>query len=114
MTCDCDVNFHKVTALTAGETSVNMTVTNSTNISSLDDFQLVLCVNPASVVTGAPLPYTVTVNGTAYNLYNKYALPIYTNRLKTRKVYNGAFVTNGNTSYVILWDTPGCARYAKP
>lgn len=54
---------HKVTSLTATENTVNMTVTNSTNVSSLDKFELVLCVNPSTVVTGSPLPFTITING---------------------------------------------------
>jgi hypothetical protein len=111
--CECSPSFHKVTTLTAGTNSVEMTITNPNNISSLDDFELVLCTNPNNVVTGDPLPYTVTINGTAgVALRNKYNLPIYTNRLKTRKRYYGSYVNDGTTSWVILWNTPTCARYA--
>lgn len=114
MSCNCNPNFHKVTALTAGDDAVNMTITNNTNISSLDYFELVLCVNPSTVVTGDPLPYTITVNGEAVSLYNKYSLPINTNRLKTRKRYYGSYVvSDGGTPYVILWNTPDCARFAR-
>jgi hypothetical protein len=113
MNCICSPSFHKSTALTNSGTEVNITVTNSTNISSLDCFELVLCNCPDSVVTGAPLPYTVTVNGTAVALLNKYSLPIYTNRLKLRKRYYGAYVESTTGSgYVILWNTPDCAKYA--
>ena len=113
MTCNCNPNFHKVTNLTATATSVDMTVTNSTNISSLDYFELVLCINPNSVVTGAPLPFRVSINGTEVPLLNKYSLPIYTDRLCIRKRYYGAYVvpTTGDP-YVILWNTPNCAMYA--
>lgn len=115
MTCNCENScpyFHKVTALTASDTAVTMTVTNSTNVSSLDNFELVLCVNPSTVVTGSPLPYNVTINGTAVPVYNKYSLPVYTNRLRARKKYYGSFVTVSGNSYVILWNTPDCSRYA--
>ena len=112
MTC-CNPHFHKVTQLTASEDAVNMTVTNNTNVSSLDYFELVLCVNPKTVVTGAPLPYTLTLNGTAYPLLNKYALPIKSNRLCTRKRYYGSFVSSASGQYVILWNTPDCARFAE-
>lgn len=113
MSCN---NFHRVTALVNSGTAVVMTVTNSTNVSSLDPFELVLCVNPNQAVTGEPLPYQVTVNGTPVALLNKYSLPIYTNRLNTRKRYYGAFVTpsGGGSSYVILFNTPNCPRYAAP
>lgn len=112
MDCNCRPYFHKVTALTAGDASVEMTITNPTNISSLDYFELVLCVNPDTVVTGDPLPYTVNVNGTAVPLLNKYSLPINTNRLCPRKRYIGSYVESGGAGYVILWNTPDCARFA--
>lgn len=110
--CPCNQNFHKVTSLTNNTTSVEMTVTNSTNISSLDPFELVLCVNPSSVVTGAPVPFTININGASVPVYNKYSLPVYTDRLRTRKCYYGSYVVNGSNSYVILWNTPCCAQYA--
>ena len=113
MNC-CNPYFHKVTNLTASDTAVNMTITNSTNISSLDYFELVLCLNPDTVVTGEPLPYTVTINGTAVPLNNKFGLPIYTNRLCKRKRYIGSYVSEGTTSYVILFNTPDCPQFARP
>lgn len=114
MICDCNNKLHKVTSLTAGENAVNMTVTNSTNIASLDAFELVLCVNPETVVTGSPLPYTITINGSTAQLYNKYHLPVYTNRLCTRKVYKGWYVNNGTDAWVELRNTPDCRVYALP
>ena len=110
---NCNPYFHKVTNLTASDTAVNMTITNATNISSLDYFELVLCVNPDSVVTGDPLPYTITVNGTAVPLLNKYSLPINTSLLRTRKKYCGSYVDSTSGAYVILWNTPDCPRYAE-
>lgn len=116
--CYCFGNLpyqHKTTALTASATAVNMTVTNNTNVSELTPFELLLTVNPGTVVTGAPLPYTITINGTAVNLLNRFGLPIYTSRLRTRKVYVGSYVvpTTGDP-YVILLDTPTCPQFAKP
>lgn len=52
------------------------------------------------------------VNGTAVNLLNKYSLPIYTNRLKPRKRYFGAYVAEGATPYVILFNTPCDPQFA--
>lgn len=103
---------HKVTSLTATDSTVNMTVTNSTNISSLDKFELVLCVNPSTVVTGSPLPFTITINGSTAQLYNKYHLPIYSNRLCPRKRYCGAYVNNGTDAWVVLFNTPDCPQFA--
>jgi len=119
MNCNCNPNFHKVTALASvGETTqtgVLMTVTNDTNIASLDYFELVLCTNPGGVVTGAPVPYTIEINGAAVALNNKYGLPIYTNRLHTRKRYYGSYVVpSEGDPYVILWNTPDNPAMAVP
>ena len=117
MNCNCFGSQHyqhKVLTLTNNTTSVNMTVSNATNISSLDCFELLLCTNPNTVVFGAPLPYTITINGSTAQLYNKYHLPIYTNRLNPRKKYYGAYVNNGTDAWVELFNTPDCAIYATP
>lgn len=112
MTCNC--NIHKTTALTNNTSTVNMTVTNSTNISSLECFDLILCQNPNTVVTGSPVPFTLTINGSTAQLYNKYHLPVYTNRLKPRKIYRGAYVNDGTNAWVQLFNTPDCPAYALP
>lgn len=115
--CNCNPNFHKTTALTPTPadtpTSLNLTITNSGNISSLEYMELVMCQCPDSVITGAPVPMTVTINGTAVPLRNKYALPIQSNRLAPRKRYFGSFVNDGTNAYVILWNTPDCPAYAE-
>lgn len=112
---NCCNTFHKSTALTVTGGNLVMTVTNSTNISDLDDFELVMCQKPSSVVTTAPIPIQITINGTAVALLNKYSLPIYSSRLCTRKRYFGSYVvpTTGDP-YVILFNTPDCAKYARP
>lgn len=111
MTCNC---FHKTTALTASETAVNMTMTNPNNISSLDDFNFILCQNLSGVVTGAPLPLTVTINGSTAQVYNMYHLPIYSNRLQTRKPYYATYVNNGTDAWLEVHNTPTCKRFATP
>lgn len=110
ITCN---TFHKSTALTVTGGNLVMTVTNSTNISNLDDFELVMCQKPSNVVTTAPIPMQITINGTAVSLLNRYSLPIYSNRLSPRKKYYGAYVvpTTGDP-FVILFNTPDCSKYA--
>lgn len=113
MTCNCNPNFHKTLTLTQTATNLVATVSNGTNISSLDYFELVLCQNPSSVITGEPLPYQVNVNGANVSLLNKYSLPIYSDRLRVRKRYYGSYVVPATgTPYVILWNTPDCPAYA--
>jgi hypothetical protein len=116
---NCNPNFHVVTALTPDPadtpTSLIMTITNSGNISSLDKFCLVLARNPYNEITGEPVPFQVTVNGTNVPLLNKYSLPIYSNRLNMRKPYVGSYVVpEDGDPYVILWNTPCNPAYATP
>ena len=108
MTCNC--NLHKATNLTTGGL---LTVTNSNNIANLTPFDLVLCLNPSSVITGAPVNYTITINGTVATLLNRIALPISTDHLMPRKRYHGYYVipTSGDP-YVILVNTPCDLAYA--
>lgn len=115
MNCCYNPYFHKGTALTAGADSVEITITNPTNVSDLDCFEFVLCVNPNTVVTGDPLPYTINVNGTAVALLNNLGIQINTNRLQPRKRYFGRYVVNGlgGATYVMLQNTPDCIQFAR-
>ena len=90
-----------------------LTVTNSNNIANLTPFDLVLCLNPSSVITGAPVNMTITINGTVATLLNRIALPISTDHLRSRTRYKGVYVipTSGDP-YVILRDTPCDLAYA--
>ena len=108
MTCNC--NLHRATNLT---TAGVLTVTNSNNIANLMPFDLVLCLNPNNVITGAPVNYTITVNGVAVPLLNRVALPISTDHLMPRKRYKGYYIipTSGDP-YVILVNTPCDLAYA--
>ena len=108
MTCNC--NLHRATNLT---TAGVLTVTNSNNIANLMPFDLVLCLNPNNVITGAPVNYTITVNGVAVPLLNRVALPISTDHLMPRKRYHGYYIvpTSGDP-YVILVSTPCSLEFA--
>ena len=108
MNCNC--NLHRATNLT---TAGVLTVTNSNNIANLMPFDLVLCLNPNNVITGAPVNYTITVNGVAVPLLNRVALPISTDHLQSRKRYKGYYIVpETGTPYVILLNTPCSLEYA--
>ena len=108
MTCNC--NLHRATSLTTGGL---LTVTNSSNIANLMPFDLVLCLNPSAVILGAPVDYTLTVNGTTAELKNRLGLPISTDHLQSRKRYKGYYVVpETGTPYVILVNTPCDIAYA--
>ena len=113
MACNCNPNFHKTLSIAQTDGNLVATISNATNISSLDYFELVLCQNPNTVITGSPLPILLTVNGENTTLLNKYSLPISSDRLKPRKRYYGSYVVPATGSpYVILWNTPDCPAYA--
>ena len=111
--CNCNKTCHKIETVTATDTNVVITVTDSNNISSLDCFNFSAgCKSVNDVVAGTPLPVLITVNGANIELQNKYGLPILSNRVPCRS--RGAYVvpTTG-TPYVILFDTPPCKCYAQ-
>lgn len=106
--CNCNSKNHYLQTVTVTDTNVALTVTNSTNISSLDCFNFIEgCKKIRDFVTGSPLPVQIVVNGTAVSLLNKYSLPILSNRVPRRS--RGAYVVpTSGTPYVILFDTPYC------
>lgn len=99
MNCNCCSNLHKTTALS---TAGLLTVTNPNNVGNFDRFCLLITICPDSVITTTPVAYTVTINGTAVPIIDKWGYPITTDRLKTRTIYKGRFVTVGADSHVTL------------
>jgi len=104
--CNSCPNLHKTTALTAAGL---MTVTNDTNVGNFDKFCLVLTINPDSVITGAPVAYTVTINGVAVPIVDRWGYPVMSDRLATRTLYKGRFITTGGASHITLMTVPSCA-----
>ena len=97
MTCRCE-NLHRATNLT---TAGLLTVTNPNNVANFDEFGLLICLNPNNIITGAPVEYTVTINGTAVPILDILGYPIRTDRLCPRKVYRGRYIVN-DTPHVTL------------
>lgn len=102
MTCNCCENLHKTSALTAAGL---LTVTNPNNIGNFDRFCLVLTINPDSIITGEPVAYTVTLNGTAVPLIDRWGYPITSDRLRTRTLYKGRYIV-GTDTHVTLMNVP--------
>ena len=100
MACNCNCsNKHTTTALS---TAGLLTVTNSDNIGNFDKFCLILTINPDSVITGAPVGYTVTINGTAVPIWDRWGYQITTDRLATRKCYIGRFVESATPHLTLV------------
>lgn len=109
MNCNCEF-LHRATNLTTGGL---LTVSNSNNIANLTPFNLVICLNPNAVILGAPVNYTITVNGTDVALLNRFGLPISTDHLQSRKMYRGYYIVPATGDpYVILLNTPCNPAYA--
>jgi len=100
MSCNCNSCPHKHVS-TALSTAGLLTVTNATNVGNFDKFCLILTINPNSVITTAPADYTVTINGTAVPILDKWGYPITTDRLCTRKGYIGRYIES-ETPHVTL------------
>lgn len=103
MSCNCCQYFHKTTGLS---TAGLLTVTNPTNIGNFDSFCLLLTICPNSVITTAPVAYTVTINGAAVPIVDMWGYPVMTDRLKTRKVYKGRYIVIGTTPHITLTNVP--------
>ena len=100
MVCNCNCPYkHVSTALTDGGV---LTVTNATNVGNFDKFCLILTICPNSVITGAPVGYTVTVNGSAVPIWDKWGYQITTDRLCTRKCYVGRYVESATPHVTLL------------
>ena len=99
MNCNCEI-LHRGTNLT---TAGLLTVTNPNNIANFDDFNLILCLNPNNIITGAPVEYTVTINCVAVPIWDVWGYPIKTDKLCPRKVYRGKYITGtGVTPHITL------------
>lgn len=111
MSCNCNNDTHRVLTVTYSGTEVVLTATNTTNIGSLEKFNLICCKPVSSVVTGDPVPVFITVNGNNVPLKNRFALPLMSNRVPyglTCGRYVVDTVSSTPETYIIL-DTP---RYA--
>ena len=90
MTC----NTHRVVTVTYTGTAINLTATNTNDIGSLEDFNLVCCKAVSSLVDGAPVPVNITINGVAnIPLRDDLGLPIMSNRVPKGKTC-GTYVVN--------------------
>lgn len=84
-----------------------LTVTNSTNIGNFEPFNLRLRENLTSSITGEPVLYQATINGTAVYLKSVWGTYIPTNRLRARTTYLGRYIApEGGDAYIVLTNVP--------
>ena len=108
MVCNCRCNInHKVETVVNAGTSIQLNLTDSTNIGNKEKFNLVCCKTVSALVTGDAIPVTATINGVVgVPIKNALAEPLLSNVVPYGKTY-GRFVMGGATttatdSYVIL------------
>lgn len=103
MTCNCCPYLHKTTAISATGT---VTVANSNNIGNFDRFCIFFTINPSSVITTAPVALSVTVNGAEVPVIDEWGYPVMSDKVVTRKVYIGRYITVNGESHVTLLNAP--------
>lgn len=103
MNCNCCNYLHKTTALS---TAGLLTVTNPNNVGNFDTFCLLLTICPNSVITATPAKYTITINGTNVPIVDKWGYPVMTDRLRTRKVYEGKYIVVDGEAHLTLDKVP--------
>ena len=87
---------------TALSTAGLLTVTNDTNVGNFDKFCLVLTICPNAVITTAPVAYTVTINGAAVPIWDRWGYPITTDRLCTKTLYKGRYIDSATPHITLM------------
>lgn len=104
--CKCNDDTHRVVTVTYSGTAIQLEATNTNNISNLERFNLVVCKPVSNLVTGAPVPVTITINGVAdIPVKNALGLPLMSNLVPWGKTCGRYIIDNSVTpaeSYVIL------------
>ena len=98
MTCNCPY-VHTTTALSDAGL---LTVTNANNVGNFERFRLILTINPDGVITTAPADYTITINGSAVPIWDKWGYPITTDRLQTRTCYKGRYIESATPHLTLM------------
>ena len=106
----CYYNTHIVETVVNAGTTLQLNTTNDSNISNLTPYYF---KRPAeiSVVTTAPIPVTIGVNGVQVAFENKFGEQIYSDKVPRRAVGMYIVPATGDP-YVILLTTP-CKRYRR-
>ena len=105
-------NIHRVVTVTNTGTTIELTLTDSTNIGDMEPFNLV-CRKPISaLVTGEPIPVVAVINGVAtVPLKDVYGQPLMSNVVPLGLTCGKYIIDNsGETPAPYVWlKTP---RYA--
>lgn len=101
--CNCCNSFYKVTSATASATDLTLAFSPVVGANNKQRFWFAICTALPNTTT--PVPVQVTVNGATVPLLDKYGNTVFSNALKTRKIYKGYF-GSVITPHVIALNTP--------
>lgn len=114
MNCNTCPRFHTIQSTTyTANTSLVLTMSNSTNIANRQRYCFCVNKNISNIVTGNPVPVQISVNGTNYTVITKYGTdyPLYSDLLakayRSGRLIHGYYVNNGTIGYIIT-DLPHC------
>lgn len=101
--CNCCNSFYKVSSATSDTTNLTLAFNPAVSANDKQRFWFAICTTLPNLT--APLPVQLTVNGTTVPLLDKYGNVVYSNTLKTRKIYKGYYGSE-TTAHVIALNTP--------
>jgi hypothetical protein len=110
MVCLCHNLTHRGATVINTGAAIQLNLTDSTNIGDKERFNLAVYKTISALVTGDPIPVTITINGIAdVPVKNSLGEPLLSNVVPWGRTF-GRFVMGGDTttaanSYVIL-ETP--------
>lgn len=105
------LNLHRVLNISATTTNLVLNVSNSTNIGNGERFKFYFprCRTQriSDVITGAPLPVLINVNGANIQLINANKQAVLSNKVPRRSDGRYIVPTTGEP-YIQLYNSPAC------
>lgn len=99
---------HRVVTVTNTGTTIELALTDSTNIGNKETFNIICCKPVSALVTTAPIPVTAVINGAAVPVRDIYGQPLLSNVVPWGLTCGKYIIGDDDTTYVWL-KTP---RYA--
>ena len=109
--CNCNkrcnnTTFHRLVSAAVSNSTLVLTVDHDTNIADEEPFIFKgnLTVKIGNLITGAPIPVGININGATIPVWNKFGVQIQSNEVP--KFARGYYAENDGTPHVILLTTP--------
>ena len=102
-----ECNTHRVMTVTNTGTTIELTLTDSTNIGDMERFNMVCKKTVGALVTTAPIPVTAVINGASVSVRNIYGQTLLSDVVPWGPSF-GRYIVDDSGAYLWL-KTP---RYA--